>query len=45
MIVKQYTTSITAEMCAIWHHMGFNGNFENDTAVGLTMEAKEWRSD
>ena len=38
MIVKQYTTLTTAEMYAIWHHMGFNGNFENDTAVGQSME-------
>lgn len=38
MIVKQYTTLTTAEMYAIWHHMGFNGNFENDTAVGQCME-------
>ena len=38
MIVKQYTTLTTAEMYAIWHHMGFNGNFENDTAVGQSIE-------
>jgi len=38
MIIKQYTTLTTPEMYAIWHHMGFNGNFENDTAVGQSME-------
>lgn len=38
MIVKQYTTLTTQEMYAIWHHMGFNGNFENDTAVGQSIE-------
>lgn len=38
MIVKQYTTLTTAEMYAIWHHMGFNGNFENDNAVGQSIE-------
>lgn len=38
MIIKQYTTLTTEEMYAIWHHMGFNGNFENDTAVGQSME-------
>lgn len=38
MIVKQYTTLTTAEMYAIWHHMGFTGNFENDAAVGQSIE-------
>ena len=30
MIVKQYTTLTSQETYAIWHHMGFNGNYEND---------------
>ena len=38
MIIKQYTTLTTMEMYAIWHHMGFNGNYENDTAVGKSIE-------
>ena len=38
MIVKQYTTLTSQEMYAIWHHMGFNGNYENDTAVGKSIE-------
>ena len=28
----------TAEMYAIWWHMGFNGNYENDTAAGASFE-------
>ena len=35
MIVKQYIELTTPEMYAIWWHMGFNGNFENDTDTGL----------
>lgn len=38
MIVKQYTTLTSQETYAIWHHMGFNGNYENDTAVGKSIE-------
>ena len=38
MIVKQYIELTTAEMYAIWWHMGFNGNFENDTAAGASFE-------
>ncbi len=38
MIVKQYMTLTTPEMYAIWWHMGFNGNYENDTAVGAAFE-------
>ena len=38
MIVKQYIELTTPEMYAIWWHMGFNGNFENDTAAGASFE-------
>jgi len=38
MIIKQYTTLTSQELYAIWHHMGFNGNYENDTAVGKSIE-------
>ena len=38
MIIKQYTTLTTMEMYAIWHHMGMTGDYENDTAVGKSME-------
>ena len=38
MIIKQYTTLTTMEMYAIWHHMGMTGNYENDNAVGKSME-------
>ena len=38
MIVKQYTTLTSQEMYAIWHHMGFNGDYENDAAVGKSIE-------
>lgn len=38
MIVKQYIELTTPEMYAIWWHMGFNGNFENDTAAGTSYE-------
>lgn len=38
MIVKQYMELTTPEMYAIWWHMGFNGNYENDTAVGAAFE-------
>ena len=38
MIVKQYTTLTSQEMYAIWHHMGMNGNYENDNAVGKSIE-------
>lgn len=38
MIVKQYIELTTPEMYAIWWHMGFNGNYENDTAAGASFE-------
>lgn len=38
MIVKQCIELTTAEMYAIWWHMGFNGNYENDTAAGASFE-------
>ena len=38
MIVKQYIELTTPEMYAIWWHMGFNGNYENDTAAGASYE-------
>ena len=38
MIIKQYTTLTTMEMYAIWHHMGQTGDYENDNAVGKSME-------
>jgi len=38
MIVKQYTTLTSQEMYAIWWHMGFNGDYENDAAVGKSIE-------
>lgn len=38
MIIKQYTTLTTAEMYAIWHHMGMTGDYENDNAVGQSIE-------
>ena len=38
MIVKQYMELTTPEMYAIWWHMGFNGNYENDTAAGASYE-------
>ena len=38
MIIKQYTTLTSQEMYAIWHHMGMTGNYENDIAVGKSIE-------
>ncbi len=38
MIIKQYMELTTPEMYAIWHHMGFTGDFENDTCVGAAYE-------
>jgi len=38
MIVKQYMNLTNPEMYAIWHHMGFTGDYENDTAVGAAFE-------
>ncbi len=38
MIIKQYMELTSMEMYAIWWHMGFNGNMENDTCVGLAIE-------
>ncbi len=38
MLIKEYTTLTSMEMYAIWHHMGRTGDFENDSAVGRSME-------
>ena len=38
MIIKQYTTLTSREMYAIWHHMGMSGDYENDIAVGKSIE-------
>lgn len=38
MLIKEYTTLTSMEMYAIWHHMGRTGDFENDSAVGKSME-------
>ncbi len=38
MIVKQYMNLTNPELYAIWWHMGFNGSYENDTAVGAAFE-------
>ena len=38
MIIKQYTSLTNQEMYAIWHHMGFNGDRDNDAAVGQSIE-------
>lgn len=38
MIIKQYTTLTSQEMYAIWHHMGRTGDYENDNAVGKSIE-------
>ncbi len=38
MLVKEYIDLTTPEMYAIWWHMGFNGNHENDTAAGAAFE-------
>ncbi len=38
MIIKNYIELTSMEMYAIWWHMGFNGNMENDTCVGLAIE-------
>lgn len=38
MIIKQYTTLTSQEMYAIWHHMGRTGDYENDAAVGKSIE-------
>lgn len=38
MIVKQYIELTTAEMYAIWHHMGMTGDQINDNAVGASFE-------
>ena len=38
MIIKNYIELTNMEMYAIWWHMGFNGNMENDTCVGLAIE-------
>ena len=38
MIIKQYTTLTSQEMYTIWHHMGMTGDYENDIAVGKSIE-------
>jgi len=38
MIIKQYMDLTNREMYAIWWHMGMTGNYENDTAVGASIE-------
>lgn len=38
MLIKEYTTLTSMEMYAIWHHMGRTGDYENDNAVGKSME-------
>lgn len=38
MIIKQYTTLTSQELYAIWHHMGRTGDYENDAAVGKSIE-------
>lgn len=38
MIIKQYTTLSSQELYAIWHHMGRTGDYENDAAVGKSIE-------
>ena len=38
MIVIQYTTLTSQELYAIWHHMGRTGDYENDNAVGKSIE-------
>lgn len=38
MIVKQYIELTSPEMYAIWHHMGFTGDYETDTCVGAAYE-------
>lgn len=38
MIIKQYTTLTSQELYSIWHHMGRTGDYENDAAVGKSIE-------
>lgn len=38
MLIKQYTTLTNQELYAIWHHMGRTGDYENDNAVGKSMQ-------
>lgn len=38
MIIKQYMDLTNPEMYAIWHHMGFTGDYENNTTVGAAFE-------
>ena len=38
MIIKTYMELTNMEMYAIWWHMGFNGEKENDTCVGAAIE-------
>lgn len=37
MIIKQYMELQSMEMYAIWWHMGFTGDYENDTCVGAAI--------
>lgn len=37
MIIKQYMELQSMEMYSIWWHMGFTGDFENDTCVGAAI--------
>lgn len=38
MIIKSYIELTNMEMYAIWWHMGFNGEYENDVCVGAAIE-------
>lgn len=38
MIIKQYINLTNQELYSIWHHMGFNGDRDNDAAVGQSIE-------
>lgn len=38
MLIKEYIQLTSKEMYAIWHHMGFTGDRENDGNVGASIE-------
>ena len=38
MLAMQFIKLSNTEMYAIWHHMGFNGDRDNDAAVGQSIE-------
>lgn len=38
MLIKEYIPLTNKEMYAIWHHMGFTGDRENDGNVGASIE-------